>query len=227
MSGKKKTPKQTHPWIEGQKEMDRMFGDLAFRRRQWMTAALVAMTTSIILAIGMISLVLTDRNVPWIVEVDALGNIRLAGEAAITEIPEHTRVAALQRLIKNMRQLPGDSRILTAQHKAAQAYLANEARLSFAMDLQNNAEALAEMLAKRQRRYVTGIKSVLPFPGQPGLYHVTWTEEYEGPTRSDKVGYEGYFQIQQAEIPTDDLALLNPLGLFITEFTISTITPDS
>ncbi|MXZ58165.1 MAG: hypothetical protein F4Z16_06745 [Rhodothermaceae bacterium] len=226
MATKKKQTDPDHPHIRGRKEMERMFGDLAYRRRQWMTAALIAMTVSIILAIGMVTLVLTDRNVPWIVEVDELGDVRVAAEAASTEIPEHTRVAALHRLIRNMRQIPGDSRILTAQHQAAQAYLANPARQSFIQDLQNNSEALTQMLSQRHRRYVTGIKSVLALPNQRDLYRITWTEEYEG-GRSDKVGYEGYFQIQQAEIPTDEVALLNPLGLFITEYTISPITSDS
>lgn len=218
--------KSEHAWIQGRAEMDRMFGDLALTRRQWMTTSLIAMSTSVILSIGMVTLVLTDRNVPWIVEVDKLGEIRMAGLAAEVDIPEHARVAVLHRFILNMRQIPGSSRILAAQHKTALAHLANEARSTFTQDLQTSNDVLTQMLSERQQRYVTGIQSVLPFPGNPDLYLVSWTEEYEG-RRTDKISYEGFFEIHQGEIPTDELALLNPLGLFITEFTISTITSDS
>lgn len=212
------------PWEEGNKEMNRMFGDLAFRRRQWMLAALISMTTSIVLAIGMVALVLSDRNVPWIVEVDKLGDIRVAGEVASLEVPETVRVAALYRLVRSMRQIPGDARILEAQHRTAQAHLANDARMDFIRDLQDNSEELSQMLAERQLRYVTGISSVLPFPGQPGLYRVTWTEEYTG-RRTDEVSYEGYFQVQPGANPTPEMAILNPLGIFITEYSISRNTP--
>jgi len=220
------TKKSEHAWVQGRAEMDRMFGDLALTRRQWMITALIAMTTSIVLAIGMVTLTLTNRNAPWIVEVDQLGEIRMAGLAADVEIPEQARVATLHRLIINMRQIPGSPHIMAAQHKTVLAHLANEARVTFTRDLQTSAETLSQMLNERQQRYVSGIQSVLPFPGDPDLYRVTWTEEYEG-RRTEQVSYEGFFKIQESNIPTNELALLNPLGLFITEYTFSTITSDS
>ena len=53
MSKPKQSSGSEHAWVEGRAEMDRMFGDLAFRRRQWMTVSLVAITCSIVLAVGM------------------------------------------------------------------------------------------------------------------------------------------------------------------------------
>ena len=170
-----------------------------------------------------VTLVLTNRNVPWIVEVDALGNIRTAGTAATVDIPDQARVATLHRVINNIRQVPGDARLLQAQHRTAMAHLTQDAAEMFASTIQSNADVLTQMLSDKQRRYVTGIKSVLPLPGQPGVYRVTWTEDYVG-SNARTVAMEGYFQIHEGPIPDNEAGILNPLGLYITQYSISTIS---
>jgi len=223
MSKAQKHQEHEHAWVEGRAEMDRMFGDLAFRRRQWMATALVAMACSIVLAIGNVTLVLTDRNVPWVVEVDALGDIRTAGLAGNVVIPDQAKISTIHRAVINIRQVSGDPQILESQHRTALAHLGQDAAAQFTSSLQMNADALTEMLADKEKRYVKGIQSILPFPGQPGMYYVTWTEEYVGQT-SRTVSMEGYFQLKEGPIPTNESGILNPLGLYITQYSISTIT---
>jgi len=220
--------KQTsaHAWVEGRAEMDRMFGDLALRRRQWMLAGLVSMACSIILALGNVTLILSDRNTPWVVEVDKLGDIRVAGAVGTTTVPDHAKVSVLHRAIHGMREVSSDAQLLNAQHRSAIAHLAGGAREKFIEALQLNAEDLQKMITSDQRRYVKGIRSLLQLPGQAETYRVTWAEEYVG-GRTTTVAMEGYFQIEAGEIPSDESGILNPLGLYITQYSYSTITEDN
>ncbi|MCY4233595.1 MAG: VirB8/TrbF family protein [Bacteroidetes bacterium] len=230
--------KQTsaHAWVEGRAEMDRMFGDLALRRRQWMLAGLVSMACSIILALGNVTLILSDRNTPWVVEVDKLGDIRVAGAVGTTTVPDHAKVSVLHRAIHGTREVSSDAQLLNAQllnaqllntqHRSAVAHLAGGAREKFIEALQLNAEDLQKMITSDQRRYVKGIRSLLQLPGQAETYRVTWAEEYVG-GRTTTVAMEGYFQIEAGEIPSDESGILNPLGLYITQYSYSTITEDN
>ena len=216
--------KQTqHPWVEGRAEMDRMYGDLALRARQWMIAALVSMTVSIVLAVGMVTLVTTDRNVPYIVELDQLGELRVVGEIATQEVPERARRATLHRVVTHMRQIPTDARILRAQHSQARAHMTGEAAMRFNSDLRSSGDQLNRMLSQGAQRYVREIKSLLPYPGEPGLYRVTWTEESKGMGTGAPVSYEGHFHIQDNVTLAPEQAIHNPLGIFITDYSITPI----
>lgn len=203
--------------------MNRMFGDLAMRRRQWMTAAMVAMSVSIVLAVGMVTLVTTDRNIPWIVEVDELGSLRFSGEVATQEVPERVRIAVLHRVIHHMRQIPRDPKILATQHELALAHLSGNAAAQFTQDLATNRDALQQMLRDGSRRYVSEVSSILPFPGQPGFYRATWVEETVS-SNSQRVTYEGHFNVQVAPAPQPELVLLNPMGVTITDYSITTVS---
>ena len=70
-----------------------------------------------------------------------------------------------------------DREILRAQHNIALAYLAGNAARAFNQDLARESDRLNRMLQAGQRRYVRAVQSVLPFPGQPGFYRVSWVEE--------------------------------------------------
>ena len=224
---KKPAKPPEHAWVQGRAEFDRMFGDLAFRRWQWMTISLVSMICCIVLAISIVILVTADRNIPWIVEVDELGQIRVSGEAATLDVPEHVRVAVLYSVLKNMREIPGDPQILNTMHRTALAHLHGDAGDFFARDVGRNAETIRSMVESNQRRYVKGVSSLLAFPGQQGLYRLTWTEELAGTQSNDAIAYEGLFQVRVGATHTDDRILLNPLGVYVTEYSYSIIeTPE-
>jgi len=216
----------THPWFHGREEMERMFGDLAMRRRQWMTIAMIAMTVSIVLAVGMVTLVTTDRNVPWIIEVDELGSLRFAGEVATQDVPERVRLAVLHRVIHDMRQIPRDGRLLAVQHEYALAHLAGNAAAEFTRDLADNQDLLQQHLRNGTRRYVKEVSSILPFPGQPGFYRATWVEETVG-SATQRTSYEGHFNVQVSPEPRPDQVLLNPMGITITDYSITTVSTGS
>lgn len=208
-----------HPWITGAAEMDRMYGDIAETRRAWMTAAIVSMGCSVVLAAGLVYVTVSYDSAPYLVEVDALGEARLVNEFAAQEVPVRVQQATLRRVLVNMRQVPTDIRILRAQHDIVRAHLSGNAAQTFAEDLSRDTEALADMVAKGQRRYVQAVRSVLPFPRQPGLFRVSWTEETLG-GRGETEAYEGHFHVVVAAVEDPAILVDNPMGVFITDYSI-------
>ena len=217
----KSTKSEPHAWESDRAEMDRMYGNLALRCRQWMTAALASMGASMVLAVGIVTLAMTDKDSPYVVEVDRFGEIRAVGDIAVQEVPERARRATLYRTIKHMREIPSDARILSARHETALAHMSDTAAEIFAEDRASSADALNEMLQRGRTRYVTELKSLLPFPDRANMYRVTWSESGAG--EADLL-YEGFFQIRDGIQPTPAQALHNPLGIFIVNYSISTLT---
>lgn len=213
-------------WVQGAAEMSRMYGDLAERGRVWMTAALVSMGCSAVLAAGLVYITVTYDPAPYLVEVDALGETRMVNQLATQDVPERVQQATLRRVLVNMRQVPMDREILRAQHNIALAYLAGNAARAFNQDLARESDRLNRMLQAGQRRYVRAVQSVLPFPGQPGFYRVSWVEE----TLTGQVtqtAYEGHFRVVVAPVENPEILAENPMGIFVTEYSISQLTSDT
>ncbi|MYJ57104.1 MAG: hypothetical protein F4096_11850, partial [Rhodothermaceae bacterium] len=156
---KNQAEQESHAWEKGRAQMDRMYADLALRCRQWMTAALAAMAASIVLAGGIVILAVTDKDSPYVVEVDRFGEIRAVGDISVQDVPERARRATLFRTIKHMREIPSDARILSARHETALAHMSDNAAEVFAEDLATSADALNEMRQRSRTRYVTELKS--------------------------------------------------------------------
>ena len=176
-----------------------------------------------VLAVGIVTLAVTDKDSPWIVELDRFGEIRVVGDISVQKVPERARRAVLYRTIRYIREIPSDSRILNARHETALAHMSAAAAETFRADLATSADALNEMLQRGQTRYIAEIKSLLPFPDQPNMYRVTWSET--GGPKPD-LSYEAFFQIQDGIEPTTSQAVHNPLGIFIVNYSISTLTTD-
>ena len=219
--GSKQSEDKPHPWEQGRANMDRMFGDLALRSRQWMTMALAAIGAAMVLSVGIVTMAVTDKDSPYVIEIDKFGEIRTVGDIAVQEVPERARRAVLYRTIKHIREIPSDARILNTRHEIALAHMSDAAAQTFAADISASADALNEMLQQRRTRYVSEIKSLLPFPDNPNMYLVTWSESGRG---DEDLSYEGFFQIQDGISPTPEQALHNPLGIFIVNYSISTLT---
>jgi len=221
----KKKTSESHLWVQGRAEMDRMFGDLAERRRQWMVLALSSMALSTALVIGMVVLATSDRNIPWIVEVDRLGEVRFYGELGSQPVPEHAKIAVLHKAVHYMREIPGDIRIMQGRHEELNAILVGQALAAFSTDIPENVEELRALLGAGARRYVESVTSVLPFPAQPGLYRVTWDEGMRG-SGAPKETFEGHFQIITGPPPEAEGAVIyNPLGIYIAAYSVTPIKP--
>ena len=223
---KNKSGDSEHPWVSGRYEMHRLFGDLAERRRAWMIVALTSAAAGLVLAAGMVTLVITRESPPYIVEVDSLGELHVVGEIARQDPPERVLRATLIRVLKNIRAIPTDVNLLNALHAEALAHLDGSASDIFRHDILASHDELKRMLSVGEWRMVTGITSMTALPGLPEMYRVTWTEKHASRRGAATAAYEGHFRVRTLAVKDPTAVILNPLGIYITDYTIAKIALD-
>lgn len=181
--------------------------------------ALVNGVVSLVCAIGLIYQSTKQSVIPYLVEVEAKGEVRLVG--AVTEqewsIGESSKRVELSRFIRNLRSVSSDGRILQERF----AYARDHA--TPAGNLQIDRFVTEDDPFKRFGSEVRTVHVVsqTELPGSKNAYRVEWREEVFGAKGGAKAGVEHYVgEFHLAIIPPTDEAMLeqNPLGVFVSFF---------
>lgn len=220
---RRKAAERGHPYLEGRREFERLFGDLAERRRAWQVLALATLAINLVLTVGYVRLSRMHRVVPYVVELDALGETRLAARLAAAEPPERAVLAALRRFVHNLRTVPGDAHLLNAGLRAAQAHAAGGALEAIADGIRRQEDEIHRMLQRGEVRHVTEVSGVLRVPGAARIYRMTWRERRAGSVEAVDAALEGYFEVRIKAPESEEAILENPLGIFITDYTLTTL----
>lgn len=217
------------PYLRGRAEFYSVFGDLAQGKRNWQLAAFGAIGVAGVLAIGLVTLTMQSRIVPYIVEVDRLGRAQAFGPADRLRATDQRLIASqLAGFVRDIRSVLTDG--------PAQAALV---RRSYAFVDQNAADFLnayftspandPRVLARDGSRLVE-VVSVLPLPnGSPSAssalatpamtWKVSWTETTYprgAGAPATAAAWEGYFATRVVPPSTTERIELNPLGLYVT-----------
>ncbi len=215
--------KAGHPYLDGRYAFERLFGDLAKGKRSWQSVALLALLVNLVLSVGYVHLASQHKVVPYVVELDALGEMRAAGMLAIEDIPESAITAVLRKFVHNLRTVPTDTRLLNVRLQEARAYVHGRAANTLMADLGRDREAMERMLARGDTRYVVEISSVLKIPGEGILYRVSWRESARIGQDERMSAFEGHFQVH-IETPEDQETMsTNPLGIYVMDYTLTQV----
>jgi len=215
--------KAGHPYLDGRYSFERLFGDLARGKRSWQSVAVLALLVNLVLSAGYVHLASQHKVIPYVVELDALGEMRSAGMLEIQDIPESAITASLRKFVHNLRTVPTDTRLLNIRLQEARAYVHGRAAKALMTDLGRDREAMERMLARGDTRYVVEISSVLKIPGEGILYRVSWRESSRVSQEERISAFEGHFQIR-IESPEDEETLrANPLGIYIMDYTLAQV----
>ena len=216
--------KEGHPYLDGRYAFERLFGDLARGRQSWQSVAFVMLLINLVLVAGYVHLASQHKVVPYVVELDALGEMRAVGTLSVREVPEHAVTATLRRFIHNLRTVPTDARLLNVRLQDARAHANGRAAKTLITDLDRDREFLERMLERGDTRYVAEISSVLKVPGEGILYRVSWRELVQIGHDERTSAYEGHFQIR-VQPPEDEESLsANPLGIYIMDYTLAQVS---
>ncbi|MDT0632946.1 type IV secretion system protein [Rubrivirga litoralis] len=220
-------PGQSPSVAEGRHEFTRTFSDLAKGKRNWQLVAVFSLALLGISLVGLVTLALQSRTVPYVVEVDRLGRVEAVAPAeAVPAASDRVVIASLARFVSDIRTIYSDP---VAQRDAvfrAYSYIAGDARdflEGYFSDPQNDPRALAAEL----RRSVE-IVSVLPIPtgsdDEDRVYRVRWNEaevSTRGGTRER--AWEGYMTVEVQPPVTTEGIQRNPLGVFVTDLSWSAL----
>lgn len=204
----------TTPYLEARREWNERYGDYIARAHHWRMAALGSLLVSTILAAGLVWQANQSRIVPYVVEVDQLGQ-SLAVRPAERTGPTDPRVikAQLAAFIAWARTVSTDiplmkSALWNAYGMAgpvAKAYLDEYYQAHSPFDRADRETIAIE------------INAVLPQTEQS--YQVTWTETARD--RQGRLAGQTHFQASltiEISAPKDEKTILagkNPLGIYV------------
>lgn len=201
-------------YAAARQEYNEQVGSIAAERNTWRMTALGALGVAGIAVAGIAYIGAQNHAVPYVIEVDKLGDPLAIGRANVAA-PADPRVirAQLGRWISNVRTVFTD---VAAQRRIITDAYAIMSRNGTAYRAINEYYA-ANSPFERARTETIGVQVNSVIPLSAGAWQIQWTENHRGRDGSllPKEDYRGVVTIS-VNPPADDATILaNPIGLFI------------
>jgi|HubBroStandDraft_5_1064220.scaffolds.fasta_scaffold00022_24 type IV secretory pathway TrbF-like protein len=200
-----------NPYLSARREWNERYGDYIARARNWRWAAFAALAVSLVLAVGVVWQAAQSKVVPYVVEVDKLGDA-VAVARADRAAPADVRVikAQLAAWIVDVRSVSSDPLAQKSALSRSYAMIAATATI-FLNDYYRQHSPFGQ-----NRTVAVSVDAVLPVSKQ--TYQLQWSEDVRDLQGRDLTTAHWLASITVAfDPPTDERGVLsNPLGLYIT-----------
>lgn len=211
-----------NPFLAARTEFMNAFGDLAKGKRNWQLLSYALVGLLALIALADLRLAASSRVVPYVVQVDRLGQVVAVGPAEDLKQPDQRLVASeLARFIRAIRTvLPAAAAAAQAEMlRRGYAVVAPEAA-AFLNDYFASPPNDPRVLGLRLTRQVD-VTGVLRVPNSD-VWRLQWTETERstqpgGLTRT--VAWEGYVTVRVVPPRTVEAVQDNPLGVTVTSVT--------
>ena len=206
-----KTPQPVTPYQKAAQVWDERIGSARVQARNWRLMALGSLTLAFGLTGGLLWLSVQSRVVPYVVEVDRLGQVRAIGPAIEPYQPTDAQIGYfLARFITDVRSLSSDPVVVKQDWLAAYA-MATDKTANF---LDAYARAHDPFKAIGQRTVSVEVTSVIRVSDRS--FQVKWTEQrFGGDAPSPSQHWTAILSVAVHQ-PTDEATLRrNPLGLYV------------
>lgn len=230
---KKKTPQEKkkplpggqNPYLDARRTWNEHTGSVVAQRQMWQVAALMSMTVALAATGGMIHTAQQSRFVPYVVEVDKLGQAATA-HVVQRAAPVDQRVvhSMLASFIQDARMVTVDvplqrSAILRVFSKIPDGSAARQKMTEWYSGSKENSPF------KRAETELVSVQIVSVIPQSESTWQVDWVEEVRTPTDgTQKAPPQRMRALLVVEISpptartTEEEIRRNPLGLFVKDF---------
>jgi type IV secretory pathway TrbF-like protein len=207
--------KEPSPYLAARREWDERYGDLIKRAENWRRAFFLSGFTTLALVVGMISIDMRSHTVPYVVALDDVGRavpVVPARQVAVKDV--RLQEASVYRWINDVRSVVTDP---VAQRKMVdEAYAMTAASSAASETLTEWFRDSSPFERLRNGTVDCSIESIVQ--QSPKAYEIVWAE-----SSRDLFGqvngihhYRALVSVTTQAITDSKLALINPLGLFIT-----------
>lgn len=205
------TPEPVTPYQKAAQVWDERIGSARVQARNWRLTALTAIGLSALLG-GTLSAVMSRAGVvPYVVEVDRLGEVRAVGAAISSYEPSDAQIAHfLARFIENVRSLSIDPVVVRTNWLRAYDFVTDRGAQAL-NEYARQADPFSQIGAKTATAEVT---SVVRASGNS--FEIRWKEStYENGAVAKVERFTGVVTVV-LKPPTDAETLRkNPLGLYV------------
>lgn len=200
-----------NPYLSARREWNERYGDYIARARSWRWAAFAALAVSLVLAIGVVWQAAQSKVVPYVVEVDKLGDaVAVARADRASSADVRVIKAQLAAWIVDVRSVSSDP--LAQKSALSRSYVMAAATATiFLNDYYRQHSPFSQ-----PRTVAVSVDAVLPVSKQ--TYQLQWSEDARDLQGRDLATTHWLASVTVAfDPPTDERGILsNPLGLYIT-----------
>jgi type IV secretory pathway TrbF-like protein len=201
---------------KAEKKWDQRDGEVRHQNYNLRRLFLISVLSNMILAGGLWYQSAKSTVTPYVVEVESSGQVRAVGLAkeAVYEPKEAEVKYFMERFIQDARTIPMDPVVAKNQWSNAFALLGQTARSRMSEEFKKY-----DMYG-RLGLETTQIAPKTIFQQSANTYQVRWTEEVFGKDGNLKERYNmaGSFTVEFKVPKTEKEVRINPLGLYITNF---------
>ena len=205
------TPQPATPYQSAAQVWDERIGSARVQARNWRLMAFGSLLLSAGLAAALVWQSVRGTIVPWVVEVDRLGETRAVAPAVADYRPTDPQIAwHLARFIEQVRGVPADPIIVRQHWLRAYDFVSDRGALA----LNDHARANDPFARVGKEQVAVEVSSVIR--ASPGSFRVAWTERrYENGSLAATERWTAILTIV-IEPPRDAERLRkNPLGIFV------------
>lgn len=207
---------EPNPYLDARREWNERYGDYIHQAQHWRTMAIVSGLVSLVCVIGVCYIGSRSKVVPYIVEVDKMGDAVAVGRADRAPTVD-TRVikAYLARFVVDWRSVTIDRQ---AQKAAVDRVYSMVPRGSIAVSkMSEYFRANNPFSAAAKETVAASVTNVLP------ISEKTWQIEWEEVSRDTRgsvlntVRMKASILVGVTSPTSESQILLNPLGVYITD----------
>lgn len=218
---KKKTYKTENPYMASRAEWNERYGDYISKAKDWRLAAILAMVVAIIAVCGVVYIGSQNKLIPYVVEVDKLGEAVAIRSAELIRPADHRVIRSmLARFVVNLRSVMVDA---AAQKRAVLDVYALLSGADPATVILNEYYRSGKSPFKRaeSETVTVEVQSVLPISEE--TWQVEWLEttRSRSGTEKEKARFKAVLTIAFTPPTTEKSIILNPIGLFIKQLSWS------
>jgi type IV secretion system protein TrbF len=206
-----RTSEPETPYQKAAQVWDERIGSARVQARNWRLAALGLISLALVLATALVVAVARSGIVPYVVEVDRLGEIRAVGPAVEPYRPTDAQIAHfLARFVENVRSLSIDPVVVRTNWLHAYDYVTDRGA-----QILNDYAREADPFGKIGARTAT-VEVISVVRASDDSFEIRWKEStYENGAVAKVERFTGVATVILKPPTTPDVLRKNPLGLFV------------
>ncbi|UYV16617.1 conjugal transfer protein TrbF [Porphyrobacter sp. ULC335] len=207
-----KTLQPETPYQRASQVWDERIGSARVQARSWRYAFFGALGLSAALTAALIWQNARGTIVPWVVEVDKLGEARSVAPAEAGFNPSDPQIAFhLARFIEHVRALPDDPVVVRTNWLRAYDFVSDRGALA----LNDHARLIDPFALIGREQVAVDVTSVIR--ASPQSFRVAWTERrYRDGALAESSRWTAILGVAVQPPRTPDALSRNPLGIFVT-----------
>jgi type IV secretion system protein VirB5 len=205
------TPEPVTPYQKAAQVWDERLGSARIQARNWRLAALGLIGLAVLLSATLAITIARSGIVPYVVEVDRLGEVRAVGPATEPYRPSDAQIAHfLARFVENVRSLSIDPVVVRANWLRAYDFVTDRGAQTL-NDYAREADPFGKIGA---RTATVEVISVVRASGDS--FEIRWKEStYENGAVAKVERFTGVVMVILKSPTTPETLRKNPLGLFV------------